>query len=256
MNRPATARRPISAVIITLNAARQLEACIESVRFADEIVIVDSGSTDGTLEIARRHGARTFHRAFDGFGPQKQYAVSQALHDWTLCIDADERISPQLRDAIEREFVDPEYMAYAFPRRNRFLGRWLRHGEGYPDLSLRLFDRRQARWSDDQVHEKVQCNAPVGRLNGELLHDSAETLRAYLDKQNGYTSWQAEALYRSGVRPSVAKLLLSPIARFVKFYILRLGFLDGAPGLIHIAIGCFNTFSKNAKLLEVWLADR
>ena len=138
------------------------------------------------------------------------------------------------------------------PRCNRFMGRYLRHGEGYPDWNLRLFDRRRARWSEDPVHENVLTSEKVGRLHGDLLHESAETLHSYLEKQNRYTSLQAEALYRKGVRPSVVKLILSPLVRFLKFYVIRLGFLDGVPGLVHIAIGCFNTFAKNAKLFGLW----
>jgi len=131
------------------------------------------------------------------------------------------------------------------------MGRWLRHGEGYPDWSLRLFDRRHARWSDDPVHEKVLTGAPVARIQGDLLHDSAETLAGYLDKQNRYTSMQAEALFKAGKQAGVAQLLLSPALRFVKFYFLRLGFLDGLPGLVHILIGCQNSFAKYAKMLAL-----
>lgn len=238
-------------MIITLNAASQLAACLESLRFADEIMIVDSGSTDGTIEIARRYDARIFQREFDGYGPQKQYAVENAANDWVLCVDADERVSPALRESIESALAEPRCHAYMFPRCNRFLGKWLRHGEGYPDLSLRLFDRRHARWSHDPVHEKVISRGAVGRMRGDLLHESAETLQGYIDKQNRYTTLQAEDLFRAGVRANVAKMLLSPIARFVKFYFLRLGFLDGMPGLVHILIGCSNSFTKYVKLLEM-----
>ena len=136
-------------------------------------------------------------------------------------------------------------------RCNRFMGRWLKHGEGYPDWSLRLFDRRHARWSDDPVHEKVVANAPAGRLAGDLLHDSAESLSLYLDKQNRYTSMQAEVLFKAGKRAGVVQLVFSPALRFIKFYVLRLGFLDGVPGLVHIAIGCCNSFHKYAKLIAL-----
>ncbi len=136
------------------------------------------------------------------------------------------------------------------PRSNRFMGRYLKHGEGFPDWSLRLFDRRRAQWSDDAVHEKVVASGPVGRLpeSAVLMHHSAESLATYLDKQNRYTSLQADALFRSGARANVWRLLLSPALRFIKFYVIRLGFLDGLPGLVHIAIGCFNSFAKYAKL--------
>jgi glycosyltransferase involved in cell wall biosynthesis len=239
---------PLSVAIIARNAASQLDGCLVSVAFADEIVVVDSGSTDGTVELAARHGARVIAKEWLGFGPQKQFAVASASHDWVLCLDADERLSDTLRESILDELKAPRGLVYAMPRCNRFLGRWLRHGEGYPDWSVRLFHRAHARWSDDAVHEKIVTGQPVVRLRGDLLHDSAETLEKYLDKQNRYTTLQAELLRSAGRRASVAQLLLSPALRFVKFYLVRLGFLDGVPGLVHIAIGCMNTFNKYAKL--------
>jgi hypothetical protein len=141
-------------------------------------------------------------------------------------------------------------------RRNRFLGRWLRHGEGYPDWSTRLFDRRQARWSDDTVHEKVLYTVTPGALAGDLLHESAEDLNRYLEKQNRYTTLAAQDLHRRGSRAGLAQLLLSPLVRFVKFYFLHLGFLDGLPGLVHVSIGCMNSFLKYAKLMELRQAER
>jgi glycosyltransferase involved in cell wall biosynthesis len=246
----------LSAVIITQNAASQLGACLDSVAFADEILVVDSGSGDGTRELARARGARVLEHAWLGFGPQKQFAVEAAAHDWVLCIDADERVSPALREAIVRELTAPRGRVYAVARCNRFLGRWLRHGEGYPDWSLRLFHRGHARWSDDPVHEKVLTREAPQRLAGDLMHDSAETLEKYLDKQNRYTSLQAEMLRAAGRRATLAHIALSPVLRFVKFYVLRLGFLDGAPGLVHIAIGCMNSFTKYAKLLALERAGR
>jgi hypothetical protein len=244
-------KNPLSAVIITLNAASQLQACLESVAFADEIVVVDAGSSDGTQELAKQYGARLISREWLGFGQQKQFAVEQATHDWVLCLDADERVSETLRQAIVGAMEAPRFAAYRMPRCNRFLGRYLRHGEGYPDWSLRLFDRRHARWSDDAVHEKVLCEGEVGTLEGDLLHESCETLESYLAKQNRYTSLQAEELRQRGKRAHMGHLLLSPILRFVKFYVFRLGFLDGVPGLVHILIGCFNSFAKYAKLMAL-----
>ena len=246
---PAT-RQPLSVAIITLNAAAQLEACLRSVHFADEIVVVDSGSTDGTQELAERCGARVIAQPWLGFGPQKQFAVEATKHDWVLCLDADERVSPELQAAIESTLQQPATGAYRFARCNRFLGRYLKYGEGSPDWSLRLFDRRQARWSDDAVHEKVVSQASVGTLPGDLLHDSAETLAAYLTKQNRYTSLAADMAWQAGKRSSFGRLVFSPIVRFIKFYLLRQGFRDGLPGLIHIAIGCMNSFLKYAKMLE------
>ncbi|MFA6311499.1 MAG: glycosyltransferase family 2 protein [Sterolibacterium sp.] len=245
------ARSPLAAILITHNAATQLPACLDSLNFCDEIVVVDSGSQDGSVELAQQRGARAIHADWRGFGPQKQFAVAQAKHDWVLCIDADERVSEELRDAILLALAAPQHSAYRFPRCNRFLGRYLRHGEGYPDWSLRLFDRRHARWSDDGVHEKVLTEATVGNLNGDLLHDSAETLNAYLAKQDRYTTLAAQQAHAAGQRADVGRLLLSPLLRFIKFYILRLGFLDGVPGLVHILIGCSNSFAKYAKMLDL-----
>ena len=247
----------ISVVIVTLNAASQLRACLESAHFADEILLVDSGSTDETLALGKELGARIIQKAWLGFGPQKQFAVTQAAHDWVLCLDADERVSVELQASIEAALQAPQHAAYRFARCNRFLGRYLRHGEGYPDWSLRLFDRRRAHWSEDTVHEKVLLDdgaSPernsIGVLSGDLVHDSAETLDAYLYKQNRYTTLAAEAIFKQGGWGTSTQVWLSPLIRFIKFYILRRGFLDGLPGFIHILIGCFNSFSKYAKLLE------
>lgn len=241
-------RQPLSAVLITLNAASQLKETLEALSFCDEIVVVDSGSTDGTQALAQSHGARVIACPWRGYGPQKQFAVEQAKHDWVLCVDADERVSEALQKSLDKALQAPEYQAYRFPRCNRFMGRYLRHGEGYPDWSLRLFDRRHARWSDDSVHEKVLTSGEIGELAGDLLHDSAESIESYLDKQNRYTTIAAEAAFASGKRASAGHLLLSPLIRFIKFYFVRLGFLDGLPGLIHILIGCGNSFAKYAKM--------
>src|SRR5574343_1409223 len=243
-------RQPLSLVIITLNAAAQLEACLQSAAFADDILIVDSGSGDGTQALAARYGARVIDQPWLGFGPQKQVAVDAARHDWVLSLDADERVSPELQAAIEQALQQPATGAFRFARCNRFLGRYLKHGEGYPDWSLRLFYRRQARWSDDAVHEKVVTRATVATLHGDLLHDTAETLATYLTKQNRYTSLAADMALQAGKRATFGRIAFSPVVRFIKFYLIRQGFRDGLPGLIHIAIGCSNSFFKYAKMLE------
>jgi len=246
---------PVSAVLITRNAEAVLDACLESLRFCDEIVVVDSGSTDATLEIAARHGARVVQKEWLGFGRQKQFAVEQAKHDWVLCLDSDERVSPELATSIARALASPVSPVYRMPRRNRFLGRWLSHGEGYPDWSPRLFNRLNARWSDDLVHEKVLYAVTPGTLEGDLLHDSSDNLATYLDRQNRYTTLAARQAYELGRTANVVHLLFSPVVRFFKFYVLRLGFLDGVPGLLHISIGCMNSYMKYAKLLELRRAE-
>jgi glycosyltransferase involved in cell wall biosynthesis len=249
-------RAALSAVLITRNAAAVLEPCLESLAFADEIVIVDSASSDATHAIAQRLGARVVQKEWLGFGRQKQFAVEQAAHDWVLCLDADERVSPELAASIQAALAAPVSPVYRMPRRNRFLGRWLAHGEGYPDWSPRLFNRMNARWSDDLVHEKVLFAVTPGTLQGDLLHDSSDDLANYLERQNRYTTLAARQAFERGRSAGIVHLLLSPVVRFFKFYILRLGFLDGLPGLLHISIGCMNSYMKYAKLIELRKAEQ
>ena len=241
---------PLSLIVITRDAGHELAECLASVPFAAEAVVVDSGSRDDTVAVAQRAGARVIEHPFEGYGPQKNFAVSQARHDWVLCVDADERVTPELGVAIRGVLANgaPSAVAYTMARRNRFLGRWLAHGEGYPDWNVRLFDRRRARWSSDPVHEKVVADGTVARLRGDLLHASAESIDAYIAKQNRYTTMQAEAMHAAGLQASGTRIALSPAARFFRFYVIKLGFLDGAAGFAHIAIGSFASFLKYAKL--------
>jgi glycosyltransferase involved in cell wall biosynthesis len=244
-------------VVITRDAATEIGACLASFPLAREVLVVDSGSRDDTVEVARACGARVVEHAWLGFGPQKRFAVGEAAHDWVLCLDADERVSPALADAIAGLFASgtPPAAAYALARRNRFLGRWLAHGEGYPDWNVRLFDRRRAQWTDDPVHEHVVADGPVVRLAGDLMHASAESIEAYVAKQNRYTSLQAEALFARGERAGLARIALSPLARFFRFYVVKRGALDGAAGFAHIAIGAFASFLKYVKLRALQQRD-
>jgi glycosyltransferase involved in cell wall biosynthesis len=256
----------LSAVLITLNAGNQLEAALKSLKFCDDIVVVDSNSSDNTIDIARRHGARVVQQSWLGFGPQKQFAVEQARHDWVLCLDADERVTPELELNIrammiqaQQDLLPGSVAGFDMPRCNFFLGRYLRHGEGYPDYSRRLFNRQRAHWSPDAVHEKVDAldkRFHFEKMRGDLLHESAESLDSYLVKQNRYTTIQARALATRGKWPSVGKMTLSPLVRFIKFYVVRKGFLDGWPGFVHIAVGCFNSFIKYAKARELMSKQR
>jgi glycosyltransferase involved in cell wall biosynthesis len=248
-------RAPLSAVLITRNAAAVLAPCLDSLAFADEIVVVDSASSDGTAELAARKGARVVQKEWLGFGRQKQFAVEQASHDWVLCVDADERVSPELAGSIQKALAAPASPVYRMARRNRFLGKWLSHGEGYPDWMPRLFNRLNARWSDDMVYEKVLFALTPGTLEGDLLRDAHEDLAAYIARQNLYTTLAARQAHEAGRGASLAHLFLSPVVRFLKFYVLRLGFLDGLPGLVHISIGCMNSYMKHAKLIEMARAE-
>lgn len=248
---------PLSLCIITRDAARELPGCLESARFAADIVVVDSASRDDTVEVAQRFGARVIEHPFEGFGVQKQFAVAAAQYEWVLCLDADERVTPELAAQIALVFTrdNPGASAFAVARRNRFLGRWLNHGEGYPDWNVRLFDRRWAHWSDDVVHERVIVDGHAARIGGDLLHASAESLSDYIGKQNRYTTLQAAALHRQGRTAGFAQIALAPVARFLRLYFFRLGFLDGAAGFAHIAVGCFGSFLKYAKLRALNVAD-
>ncbi|HVF63250.1 MAG TPA: glycosyltransferase family 2 protein [Casimicrobiaceae bacterium] len=242
-------RLPLSLVVITRDAADAVAECIRSAAFAAEALVVDSGSRDDTVKIARDCGARVVEHAWLGFGAQKRFAVGEAAHDWVLCLDADERVSPDLAQSIASVFSRPPHApAYALRRRNRFLGRWLAHGEGYPDWNVRLFDRRRAQWTADPVHEHVVADGPVERLAGDLLHASAESIDEYIAKQNRYTTLQAQAMHARGERAPAMRVALSPLARFLRFYVLKAGFLDGVPGFAHVTIGAFASFMKYVKL--------
>ncbi len=248
----------ISATIITLNEERCIRECLESLKFADEIIVVDSGSKDKTINICLEFGAKVIQQEWLGFGAQKQLAVEQTQHDWVFCIDADERVSEQLNSEIKhlKQQTEINPKAFNMPRCNRFLGRWLRHGEGYPDHNLRLFNRKFARWSDHSVHEHVITEETVGLLKGDMLHESEDGIFDYLQKQNRYTSLQAEAMIAKGKKGSVVRMLISPLTRFIKFYFLRRGFQDGVPGLIHVLIGCINSMIKYAKVIELTIKNR
>lgn len=247
---------PISACIITFNEADRIDDCLASLVFCDDIVVVDSGSTDGTAERAAARGARVIQRPFDGFRSQKAFAVAQARHDWVLCLDADERVSAPLRQAIEAAqaagFADAA--GYKFARLSEYFGRFLRHGNAYPDRVLRLFDRRRGGWRGTrEIHEAVSVDGPVRRLAGDLEHHPYRSLSEQLAKQERYAQMMAEHLHASGKRSSVGKILLNPTWRFVRGYLLRRGFLDGWRGLVYALVRIDYVRKKFVKL---WLLER
>lgn len=245
----------LSVVVITKNAEKDIDKCLSSVAWIKNKIIVDSGSDDHTCDIAREHDALVIHKDWMGFGPQKRFAVEQSPTDWVLCLDADEFLSDELVQNIKMLFKDGDslsYDAYRIPRSNKFLGRFLRHGEGYPDWSLRLFNKQKANWSLDLVHEKVQAvdrTMRVGVLKGDLLHNSAESITQYIEKQNRYTDIQAQEIFQQGKTVSIRHLLLNPAVRFIKYFFVKLGCLDGIAGFIHITIGCIFVYLKYAKVM-------
>lgn len=230
--------KSISVVLITLNEAANLPRTLQSVSWAQEIVVVDSGSTDATVEIARQAGARVFVEAWKGFGPQKNSAISHATCDWVLSLDADEEVSAALAQEVQALVAgQPHFTAYAIPRLNHFLGRPLRHGGYWPDPKLRFFRRGAARFQERAVHETMETTGPVGQLEGHLIHHCYPTLEDYIEHMNSYSSLSARMLVDAGQAPrSLADLLwngiVNPAATFVYNYVFRLGFLDGREGLL------------------------
>jgi glycosyltransferase involved in cell wall biosynthesis len=245
----------LSVIVITRNESARLRACLESVAFADEMIVVDNASTDNTVEIARLMGARASVTAdWPGFGLQKNRALDLATGTWVLSIDADERVSAPLREQIEAALRrEEDFAAYTVNRRSSYCGQYMRHGGWYPDRIVRLFRRGSARFSDDLVHEAVQVQGRVGRLEGDLLHESYTDLDMVLDKANRYSAAGAQALHRKGVKGSLAKALGHGLWAFVRTYLLRRGFLDGRLGLalaISIAEGTYYRY------LKLWLLQR
>jgi glycosyltransferase involved in cell wall biosynthesis len=242
----------ITITIITLDEADHIAAAIDSVSWADEVIVVDAGSTDETVAIARARGARTETRAWSGWVDQKNYAASLARNDWILSLDADERVTPALAAEIRALLAtEPPCRGYRIPRVTFHLGRWIRTTDFYPDYQTRLYDRRAARWRGRYVHESVSVDGPVGRLRGELEHYSYKDLRDHLARIDHYTTLAARQMRESGHRAGPLDLLLHPPAAFLRNYVLRRGFLDGTVGLTLSMINAYAVFLKFAKLWEL-----
>jgi glycosyltransferase involved in cell wall biosynthesis len=243
----------ISACIISYNEADRIAHCIGSLAFCDEIIVIDSGSGDGTVTIAESLGARVIYRKFDGFRSQKQFAVEQARNDWILALDADESVSEALRTEIMAEqssgFIRGS--GYRFPRCDFYHGRFLRHGNFYRHYVLRLFDRRFAGWHGDrEIHERVLNTGDTCKLRGDLLHYPYRNFGHELDKLRSYARMMAEHRRANGTKASYLKLFTSPIALFLRGFLLRLGFLDGFPGLIRHINNAVYAFHKELYLFD------
>lgn len=241
----------ISATVITLNEERHIAEALESLSWADEIVVVDSGSTDSTVEIARRYTDRVVVAEWPGYAAQKNRAAAEASHDWIFSLDADERVTPELAGAVERaRGREPEARGFRVARRAWYVDRWVRHGGWYPDWQVRLYDRRAARFAGDFVHESVKIEGQVSTLDGDLLHYTVESLSDHHKRIDRYTTLAAEALAARGRRFSAARAILQPPVTFLQTYLLKQGFRDGAAGLAIAGFAAYYVFLRQVKLWE------
>jgi glycosyltransferase involved in cell wall biosynthesis len=244
----------LSVVIITKNEAANLAACLNSVSFATEIVVLDGNSSDGTADIARSHGAVVHTRTdWPGFGVQKNRALALARGDWVLSLDADERVTPALRSEIEAAMAQEAVRAFRMPRLSSYCGQAIHHAGWYPDFVTRLFRRGEARFSDDVVHERLVAETPVGTLNSPLLHDSFQNFEAVIGKMDRYSTASAQALYQKGRRASLLTAVSHGLWAFVRTYFLRRGFLDGQMGL---ALAISNGQGSYYRYAKLWLLGR
>ena len=247
----------ISVTIITLNEAEHIGPAIDSVAWADEVVVIDAGSRDDTCEIARRKGARVEIRAWAGWVDQKNHAHSRAAHDWILSLDADERVTPALAGEIRALLAtEPARRGYRIPRVTFHLGRWIRSTDFYPDYQTRLYDRRAARWEGEYVHESVAVDSRPGTLRHEIQHYSFDDLSDQLARINAYSSLSARQMYERGRRSGPFALMIHPAAAFFRNFVLRRGFVDGTAGLLISIMNAYAVFVKLAKLWELELNTR
>lgn len=240
----------VSVTVITWNEEERLRRCLESVTWADEIVVVDAGSEDKTAQIARSFTDHVVVRAWDGFAPQKNFALERATGDWILSLDADEEVSPELADEIRRVIAAPTADGYAVPRRNIFWGKWVRHGLLYPDWQVRLFRRGRGRFVARQVHESVEIDGAVARLAGALVHRSYRDVADFLTRTNRYTTLAADEWVRAGRRVRATDLVLRPFGRFLSMYVVHGGWLDGWRGFLLAVLYAYYVFVRSAKVWE------
>lgn len=245
----------LTVTVITRNESANIDAALASVAWADEIVVIDAESTDGTADMARRRGARVEVRAWPGYSAQKNDAASMASHDWILSLDADERVTPQLASEIRALLAtEPARRGYRIPRLTYYLGRWIRGTDWYPDYQLRLYDRRAGSWIDRRVHESVRLNGDAGepgRLGNDLQHFAYRDISHHLATIDRYTTLAAEQMRASGRTPGALALAFHPPFAFFRNYVLRRGFILGAPGLTVSTLNAYYVFLKLAKAREL-----
>lgn len=244
---------PVSACIITLNEEDNIARCLGSLDFVDEIILVDSGSTDRTLEIARSYNAKIYHRDFDNYINQKNYATSLAKHHWVLSLDADEEISPSLKTELQslRPTDLSEVAGFAIPRLTYYLKQWIHHCGWYPNRQTRLFDRNRGKFSGMLVHETVHLEGKEMELQSPIHHYSYKTISDHLSFIDRYSTLFAMERFRKGKRSGVCKAIAKSFYKFWWMYIFRLGFLDGKVGLVVCILGSYYNFLKYTKLFEL-----
>jgi glycosyltransferase involved in cell wall biosynthesis len=244
--------RKITATIITFNEEARIGEAIASLSCCDEVIVVDSGSTDRTCAVAEAQGARVIRRTWEGYSKQKNFAAEQACNDWILSVDADERVSIELATEIMawKRSNEMQAAAYSMPRRAFYLGKWINHSGWYPDRKLRLYDRRHCRWEGDFVHEGVQVNGSSGKLNGDLLHFPYRDWADHERRIERYTDLAAQAARSSGRRSNIIKLVLAPPLVFLKSYLLHAGFLDGWRGAAIAYMGARYVFRREFRILR------
>ena len=248
----------LSAIVVCFNEERNIAACLESLRWCDEIVVVDSFSTDRTVEIARQYTHRVIQRPWEGYGKQKAFAHSQASREWVLLVDADERVSPGLRSEIRQALAHDKgrYDGYLVPRLVFYLGRWWRRGEWFPDYNIRLFRRDHATWHGSDLHERILINGEVRRLLNPLHHFPYRNIDDHIQRINRYTSIAAAELRKKGQPWRLTDALFRPLFRFFKSYILKRGFLEGFAGFYVAASSAVYVFLRYAKLWELELEEK
>ena len=242
----------LSVTVITKNEAADIADALQSVAWADELIVVDSGSDDQTAAIARRHTDRVIVRDWPGYVAQKNYAASIATHDWILSLDADERVTPELAREIQTVLAGaPSSVAYRIPRVTWHLGRWIRSTDWYPDYQTRLYDRRAAQWTGRYVHEAVSARGAVSRLEGELQHFAYRDIADHLETIDRYTTYASRQMFEDGRRTGWLQLAAHPPLAFLRNYVAHGGVRDGVPGLIVSTLNSYYVFLKFAKLWEL-----
>jgi glycosyltransferase involved in cell wall biosynthesis len=257
---PDEFKHKVSAYILTHNEEKNIENCLESIKWVDEIVIVDSFSTDKTLEIAARYNCKIVRRKMDGFGAQRNAALDNCSNDWIICLDADERLSETLQNEIKQSLSGAvfEAVAYKAPRKSQFLGKWIMHSGWYPDFRHPVFfNKKFCRYKEQLVHESLEVRGKTAYFKGDINHYTYSSIQQFSAKSELYSSLRAREMFAAGKKFSVCNLIFNPVFTVFKMYVLKKGFLDGTHGLILAFLyGYFYTMMKYVKLWELYLSRK